>query len=226
MQLSHLEKTFLNQRQLTQFRDYELNSAQLNIGYRVLPKTSWVLDLGLSETNYQYQHVGLLSLNNRVSSVLTGVIWEVTGKTTGRAKFGLEKRDFSDNQRKGDTSVAWDIGADWHLRSYSRLSISTGAKTQEPEAQGDYMETKDVALSWQHQWRQRLKTTLSFNMENEMYHGVEREQRIYNSAFIMGYDFNRWLHVDNELRHTQQDSTEMNYQYDKNLILLTLTATL
>ena len=110
--------------------------------------------------------------------------------------------------------------------SYSVLSLETSRKAKDPNVQGDYISESQYGLNWRHEWNEKLATTVNYNYMREKYTGIDRLDKSNNFYTDVSYEFKRWLDVSLYLRYTDQDSTNSNVIYDKNVIGLDFTFSL
>jgi hypothetical protein len=71
-----------------------------------------------------------------------------------------------------------------------------------------------------------LSTSLYSIFQRDQYKGFDREDETKSLGLKVGYKFRRWLTLGAEYTYTQRDSNQNIYEYNKNLYLLTATASM
>jgi len=62
--------------------------------------------------------------------------------------------------------------------------------------------------------------------QRDAYQGFDRTDNWTTVGLKVGYKFRRWLTLGAEYNHTTRNSNINSFEYDKNLYLLTATATM
>ena len=222
LETEYLNKVYDTNRIFTFTRDKEELSGIGRFIYRIRPKTSLLLEGRMTEHNYMRDPIGEPSLDGNTISLLTGVTWQATYKTTGFAKLGYMFKTFASDRRKDTSAPAWEVGVDWKPKSYSTVHFATAQEFAESEGTGDSIETSSMQLSWEHIWRERFKTTLDFGYQVSTIAATSREDNGYLMAARADYAFRRWLNIGAGIRHQTLDSTDDAFGYDKNVFELTM----
>ena len=224
--VAYYDKSYKNFRNVTQFRDYTENRYGAAFYYKVAPNTSLLFNIKHDDREYDTITPGQASLDNNATYYYIGAEWNITGKTTGTAKLGLQDKDFSDNNREDFSGTSWDIGIDWSPRKYSTLRLDTLQQAKDPEQAGDYIEETSYSISWNHFWRERLSTNLSYTNSDESYVGITREDDtdIWGIAAI--YDIRRWISITLGWDYSDKTSSQDNIGYEQQIWYLTTTFTL
>ena len=115
---------------------------------------------------------------------------------------------------------------DWKPLSYTTLTLETSRKAKDPDVQGDYISESQYGINWQHEWNEKVATTLNYNYVREEYTGFERLDKSKNLYMDVSYEFKRWADVSLYLINTDQNSTNVDVVYDKNIIGLDFTFSL
>lgn len=218
--LTYNKRNYTNFNDLTQYRDRDsfLYGA---VGYWNLSgRTSLLVDVSEEAVRYDLKSASGQSQDSDVFRAKTGVRWEVSGKTTGYAKIGWQSKDFDDAAREDFSGLSWDIGAEWSPLSYSVIKIEGGKEAKDPDTTGDYVDETTLTVSWRHGWLERFATTLGATYTGRDYTGIDRNDDLYVARIGGDYSFQRWLRVGLNYEYRQQDSTQANIEYDKNVVYL------
>ena len=217
-------KKYTNFSAVTQFRSFNRSTLGSTFFYSTNANTDAFIELKGRAIRYDLDQN--VSRDSDVISILAGVNWKATELTSGTFKIGHERKDFDDNNRENFSGLSWEANVDWKPLSYSVLSLETSRKAKDPNVQGDYISESQYGLNWRHEWNEKLATTVNYNYMREKYTGIDRLDKSNNFYTDVSYEFKRWLDVSLYLRYTDQDSTNSNVIYDKNVIGLDFTFSL
>lgn len=192
--------------------------------YRVAPKTKALIEA----RHTQHDYVSNKALDSNNNALLVGAEWEATAFTTGSVKLGRERKDF-DLASKGDASTGmWEVGVTWAPLTYSTFSLNTRAGFDEGSDGADAIETQSTTLAWNHNWSQRVSSTVSYTRTDQDYDrpGNPREDNIDTFSVGVTYKLRRWLDVGIGYKHAENDSTQDGKSYKRNTYGVTLNASL
>jgi len=191
--------------------------------WRVMPRTYVVAEA--RGTNVRYDLSGSpLSADER--RYYGGVTWEATAATQGTLKFGRLKRQFKNDSTPDFTGTSWEGLVTWAPRSYSKFDFYTARQTNESTGVGDFILTSIAGITWTHNWSSYLTTGVDARYQKDAFQGFDRSDRSRVLGLKAGYKFRRWLTLGAEFTRSHRDSNIETFDYDKNLYLLTATATL
>ena len=153
-------------------------------------------------------------------------MWEATAATTGTLKVGQLRRSFDQGGFPSKTSTSWEGLITWSPRTYSQFDFYTARTTNEASGLGDFILSDIYGVSWSHMWNSVLTTGVNLRRQRDEYQGFNRTDEVTTLGFKVGYRFRRWLTLGAEYTHTNRDSNQNIFEYDKNLYLLTATASM
>lgn len=208
-------KRYLNNRDTTRTADVDQREVALRFFYRLMPKTSLVLEAGNTESDYTASGTGLDSSERRY---MLGANWSATAATTGRLRFGQHTRDYK-GDRDDYKGLGWEAEIDWKPRSYSTFTFSTGRRTSDPAASltsTNFVLSTSYGLSWRHEWSGQLHTRARYEHDRAEYDkraGRGRTDGIDTWTVGVYYDFRRWMSTGLEHTHKRRDSNDPRYDY-------------
>lgn len=215
-------KTYLNNRATTFASDRITREWGGAFYWRALPRTYLLAEARRTLLNY---HQPDSPFSSREDRYFGGVMWEATAATTGTIKFGrLEKR--FDRIHPEFSGSSWEGLITWAPRTYSKFDFYTAKTTSEATGLGSFILTKVAGVTWTHNWSSVLSTGLDARFQKDEYQGFDREDDIRSLGVKVGYRFRRWLTLGAEYTHTQRDSNQRLFEYDRNLYFLTATASM
>lgn len=216
----------------------EYNSPRIGATYfwRVAPKTRVLVEGRYTDFDYQWSESRLDS--NTVSGFV-GLTWDATAKTTGSVRVGREEKSFDDASKTDTDLTAWEAQVTWEpmTRSSVRLATSNrfeeGSESSPGVAFEEAIEQTSYSIRWQHDWDQRISTSVGFSVREKDYLGGSNDGRSdQTDTFSVGisYSVRRWLDVGFEAQFKENDSdnpnSDIDASYDRNSYFLTVTMSL
>ena len=214
---SNAVKRYQNNRATTIFSDRDTQEFGGAVYVRLAPKTYALAEA--RQTNIDYKVHSLFAGEER--RYYGGLSWEATAATTGTVKVGQLRRRF-DSSLPEAKATSWEGVVTWAPRTYSVFNFYTSRQTNESTGLGTFILTEVVGADWTHSWSSVLLTGVSLRFARDEYQGFNRTDDTRSLGLKVGYKFRRWLTVGAEYTHTQRDSN-LNFDYNKNLYLLTAT---
>ena len=212
---------YLNNRDLTAFRDRRDAGIGAAFHWRVAPKTS-VLLRG-ERQRYDYRSA---TLDSRETHWFVGAEYEASARSTGSALVGRADKRFDDPARADFSGAAWRARWDWRPRSYSAFSLSTGGEADETNGFGDYILRRDLTAGWTHDWSARLRTTVDAGFAREAQRPTERTDHVRYAGLATDYALRRWLRAGASWRWYGRSSDVDEFDYRRNVLMFSLEANL
>lgn len=219
---NNANKRYLNNRETTVNSDRRTEEFGGAFYWRVMPKTYLLAEARETRIGYRSPAVPLDARERRYYG---GVSWEATAATTGTLKAGRLERDF-DSDRPDFSGTSWEGIITWAPRSYSKFDFYTARQTNESTGLGNFILTSIYGVTWNHAWNSLMSTGVDYRHAKDDYQGFDRRDKTNAVNLKVGYKFRRWLTLGAEYTHTQRDSNLPLFEYDKNLYLLTATASM
>ncbi|MEM7027416.1 MAG: outer membrane beta-barrel protein [Pseudomonadota bacterium] len=214
-----INKDYENNRSTTAVRDREDTYGSGRFYYRLMPKTSLLLEGRAINFNYDTDSVGSASLDSTTSRVLFGVTWEGTYKTTGTAQIGYIRKDFDADARSTGEDISWEFGVEWQPRTYSTVTLNTSRDFNETNGTGNFIITDSIDLGWSHNWTDRIRTTLSFRYAEDSFDqdttGREDEKLAFGANII--YELRNWVEIGAGYDYDERESNDNTFDYEKNI---------
>ena len=231
LDLGYVSKEYDNHRFRTFVRDRDDTYANARFYYRIMPKTSLLLEGRFTDFDYDQDAVGVPTLDSDLYRVLAGVTWKSTFKTTGTATIGYIQKDFDSGLRSDDGAFTWEVGVEWRPKTFSIFTLNTSRDFLETNGFGDFIEEDSIDASWSHQWHKlspRLSTLVDFRYAEDTYPGTAtgREDEYLNVGVAVHYKMRRWLDISGGYQYDERDSTIDFLDYERNFFELTMTVTL
>lgn len=204
--------------------DKERDTTALNtiLYHAVAPKTRAQVEA--RHTDYDY--VSNTRLNSNNVALLAGLTWDATAKTTGTVKFGGEKKRFDDSSIDDESGGMWEVGVKWSPRTYSTFGLNTRRALDEGYNGASSIESQSTTLSWDHEWMDRLSSTVSYTYSDQDYQDITRTDKIDTFGVGLTYEMRRWLDLGVGYKYSENDSDAVGKSYERNIFSISATASL
>jgi hypothetical protein len=217
-------KNYTNFTSITQLRSFNQSTFGSTFFYTTNASTDAFVEIKAGPIKYDMAQT--ISRDSDVFTALIGITWEATALTSGSFKVGQEQKKFSNASREDFKGVSWEGNIDWKPLTYTTLTLETSRAAKDPDVVGDYISESIYASNWEHEWNEKITTTLSYSYIHEEYTGFERVDKSNNLYADVNYSFKRWFDVALYVEYTDQKSTRENIVYDKNIVGLDFTFSL
>ena len=202
---SHEYKNF---REFTRFRDRDSATYGATFFWKVAPRTDALLEV--RSTEHEYDRVdpqdAAGSLDSDEIQYLVGASWDATARTTGSVKVGVYDRDFDSGERNGSDGFQWEVDVTWKRRTYSSINLNTRRVSQETNGLGDFVDTREYSVGWDHRWTLRSRTDIRLTVAEDDYSGATRSDDRTALEASFRHELKRWLDLGFGYRYEERDS--------------------
>lgn len=197
-------------------RDNDTLNLLLGLRARVMPKTTFLVDYEISDTNYDGT-----SPDTKDSRLLVGVTWESTAQTTGKLRLGQGKRQI-DGPTKDISKFTWDLGMIWKPLVLDTININAGARISDASAPYSSVESTNYGVSWTHDWLDRVNTVVSLGSSKDDYIapvGISaRSNDSMSYGIAVNYQMRRWLILNAAINSSDKDSNIAGFSNKRNVM--------
>lgn len=188
-----LQRDYTNHRERTRYFDRDELGGGITFLWRVLPRTSILLEARARDIDYDTVQPSEASLDSREYNYLTGIEWEASEQTLAGVRLGRKTKNFSSPQREDASEFAWEINAKWTPNSYSIFEANFHRSPAETNGLGDFIDMRSYVLSWQCEWNQRLASKVSVNYDQAFYQSVNEDRDTRALQLQLNYQMRRWI---------------------------------
>ena len=220
---SYTDKRYINNRAATELSDRKTNEFGGVFYWRVMPRTYALAEARRTHIDFR-SPASIQGAQER--RFYAGVSWEATAATIGTVKVGRLERRYEDVDRPKFDATSWEAIVTWLPRTYSKFDFYTARQTNEATGLGDFILSSMYGVNWDHSWSSVLMTGVNLRYSKDEYQGFDRTDDVKSIGLKVGYKFRRWLTFGAEYTHTRRESNLPSFDYDKNLYLLTATASM
>lgn len=200
-------------------RDNDTLNVLLGVRARLMPKTTFLVDYEISDTNYKG-----VTPDSKDNRILAGITWENSIQTTGKLRLGQGKREIDGG--KDISKFTWDLGMVWKPLPLDTINITGGAKATDASAPYAATENTNYNLSWTHQWLDRVNTAVNFGVSKDDYTvapnapaGTKaRSDDTTNYGVSLNYQMRRWLVWSVGVNSSDKDSTVKDFSNTRNVM--------
>jgi len=209
-------------------RDLDRTDLGSTFYYRVMPATDLTFDVTYADVTYDFALDPTQPLDSTETRALIGAQWESTAQTTGYVKIGYRNKDFEAAGRESFNGLDWRVGVTWEPLTYSTVDFVAFTNTNETNGEGDFIETNTFQGTWDHEWLERVSTTVNASYSTDTYTGAgsDREDKNTTIGMFVNYQMQRWLLVQTGYTFDQRDSNRDIIDFDRNLFSLSVRASL
>ena len=221
------EKSYLNNLELTGRTGSSVRQVSSRLLGRLNGSIRWYIqysfrDIDFSRTRNNEQFFRN-ALNNDRTVTSAGILWRLTGKTSGHFQIDQTKKDFSEQDFRDSEFLGWQGYMKWALTDYASLTFSTGRREDDTFGVGDFFITTRHLASWDHEWSSSLNTSASLVIYDIKYENSDRTDDGTQLSLSASYDFRRWARVSMKYSRAERRTGFEGFEYERNAFSVTTT---
>lgn len=205
-------------------RDNDTLNLLLGLRARVMPKTTFLVDYEVSDTNYDADPAIGGTADTTDNRLLAGVTWENTAQTTGKLRLGQGKRQI--DGAKDINKFTWDLGMVWKPLVLDTVNLNMGARTTDASAPYSSVDGTTYSASWTHDWLDRVNTVVSLSASKDDYQIAPnapigtpfRADDVTTYGFAVNYQMRRWLILNAAINASNKDSNIASFNNKRNVM--------
>lgn len=203
------------------------NTTQLGATFlvRVAPKTEALALVQRRNIDYIDPASNQDSVETRYQ---VGARWDATAKTAGIVKFGRLGKSFDAGTRTRFSGSSWDGTVRWSPLTYSVFDFNSSKGTNESTGTADFLVTRTYGVNWNHAWNSRFSTSTSASWRKDDFLGAGggRIDKTGSVGLRLSYQWQRWLRFGGEYSWTERTSNPGTFDFNRQVFMLTVGATL
>jgi hypothetical protein len=209
-------KEYSNNREVTQYLDYEIASAQIFGFYNIGPKTSVYATVAAQRSYYEEIAPGAFDRGANTVRYLLGGRWLATGKTSGDIVLGYVTRNANDPDRDEFRRLDWQAEITWAPRPVREFKLTTGRRSQESFLNTvDFIDNRYAGITWSEQWTARLQTQLGGRYVESAFIGSTRVDDTVGYKLSGEFRVTQYLKLLGHVSNDQRDSDVNFANYDR-----------
>jgi len=211
-------------------RDNDTLNMLLGLRARVMPKTTFLVDYELVDTQYENAPSQGGTADSKDTRTLLGVSWENTIQTTGKLRIGKQKREVVGASSIDKTT--WDLGAQLKPTPLDSFNIDASLRVSDATAPFSSTESTSYSISWAHNWMERLSTKLNASQSKSDYvfapgkTGIPRSDDSNTYGVNVSYQMRRWLVLGADVSASDKSSTDKTFANKRNIMSISAQVSL
>jgi hypothetical protein len=189
--------------------------------YRIGPRTRL-----LSEARYTTFSYDTGRFSNDEVRLLGGFTWDLTSSTSGTVKAGFVRKNFEQTSLADYSAFTAEAAFRYLLRSYSVFEVAAGRSPSDFYGTGYFNVDTYISTAWNHRWASYLSTRVTASYLSQEIQGANRTDSLSSIGAGGYFDIRPWLRLGIEVQHSQRSSDDALFVYSRNLVMLTIGATL
>ena len=192
---------------LTRIRDRQTDTIGATFSYEIGAKTDLVVDLNQQELDYDVES----GFGNTVDSLLVGISWDATAKTSGRLQVGTQSRDLTSGGSE-DSSI-WQLRLDWTPSNNSIFRLTSSKSSEASIGIGNSRDIVATNLSWIFDWNSEWQSNVTYGIEETDFIGtnIDLDNTIFTVNFE--YEMNDLLTANIFFTDTSRDTNDVSNQF-------------
>ncbi|CZF80030.1 hypothetical protein GCE9029_01805 [Grimontia celer] len=202
----------------TKFKDYDQVAGALAFYYKVFPATELLLEVDVTDRHYKLgDPISGNTQDNLDAYFLIGTKWDITGKTTGKLRIGLQDKNYDDEAREDFNGFSWDLDLVWEPLTYSTIAVSAAQIAIDPDQGNNFINQTSFAANWKHFWLSRVYSDIAIGLLHDDYSQSTRKDDLMSSSFYLGYAFREDTEIKAGWRFEDNDSSIDTNSYRQNV---------
>ena len=125
-------------------------------------------------------------------------IHQITGKSKIEATISKVQKKM---QSTNFSSINWNIFYKWQPVDYSTLFLQSKSEVKEPENTGDFVQSYENSITWDHQFLANISSQISYKNINDRYHIRDRKDIYHYFDLRLSYLFRPKIEVTFDYRY-------------------------
>ncbi|MBM7036279.1 outer membrane beta-barrel protein [Vibrio ulleungensis] len=201
----------------TTFEDYQQIGADGAFYVQVLPATQLLFQLDYNNRQYTKNSRSGDSQNYNEIYYLTGAVWDITGKTNGKLRLGIQDKKYDDSSREGSDNFSWDLTVEWQPLEYSTITIDGGLRNEDADTEEGDLDASRISAQWKHYWLANIYSNLGLSYSRKDYNSVTRTDDTSSASIKLGYELYERVDLVAGWRGEDNDSNSVGYTYNQNV---------
>ncbi|GAB2649312.1 outer membrane beta-barrel protein [Vibrio panuliri] len=202
----------------TRYKDYDELGGGIAFYYRVSPVTQLLAEIDVADREYKLNDPETgRSQDNFDAYYYLGARWEMTGKTEGRLRVGLQDKSYQDSTKKDFDGLSWDLSLRWQPVDYSTVTLDGSLKAIDANQGFDSVDQTNISASWKHFWSSNYYTNSSIGLMMDDYSESSREDDLLKADLSIGYEIIDYVDLSSGWRYENNNSTINGNTYDQNV---------
>ncbi len=198
------------------FRDREEDQIAGTVFYRVLPKASVFIEYSHRNITYDEE---THDLDSKADTVQAGLTWDISTRTRGTLKVGVERKDFTSTTRRDVTVNVWSADVRHDFTGDTTVVLTAQRSLNEPDILGiDYLITTGCYAELTQRFVQKWEAVVRGAYVQDMYSSWTNRTALYGAG--LRYRAQDWLEFSVDYNRHQRDAGFLDKYLEHSTILM------
>lgn len=217
----------------TEFKSSNRNETQIGstLSFAIFPKVYSLLEINYGWTDYDKESfdTALPRSDSVFYDLLTGLRWNITGKSVGTFKIGYRMRDYEKGELKDFKGLITSLGADVAILPKTTITVTIERSQQESEftPQNNFFENNSILFTVRHSITEKTQATFyggftraewPEGVEDFFGSGRQRKDDVFSGTFEMKYFVRQWLFANFSYAYQNRNSTIPSVEHKENIV--------
>ena len=208
----------------TETRDHD----KVTVGARLIGNASDTTKVifEAKETGIAYEEDSVVAnaREGKQQTMMAGLRWDITGKTTGEVKLGRAVRYFKEDSLDSNLRVNWEANVTWNPLTYSEVAFVSSQTNNETNGAGTYIATTSSTLSWDHEFTSLFSAGISGTLTGDAYVDDvdDREDETVSYGVNAVYSAMPWMDIRADYSQSSKDSNIAGLDSDTQIVSLAI----
>lgn len=217
IEVGSYESSYQTRRDITYLLDRKNNYADITLDYLLSGQTYIASNIGYEKITSNYNSL----LDNEKYIALIGIKWQATEISQFDLLLGYQEIKFDESTFTDDSAFKWRLNYNWHPLYFTKISLRTERDFKEANRLSNsyrVVDNYDIEIKSSFTDFFEAVAVIGINQEEIVYqHTTEKEDYIF-SNLTLNYKQNEWLSFYIQYDYSDLDSTEFEYNYQRNSI--------
>jgi len=208
----------------TETRDHD----KVTVGARLIGNASNTTKVifEAKETGIAYSEDSVVAnaREGKLQTMMAGLRWDISGKTTGEVKLGRAVRYFDEETLNSNLRVNWEANIVWNPLTYSEVAFVSAQTNNETNGAGTYIASTSSTLSWNHEFTSLFSAGISGTLTGDAYvDDVDgREDETVSYGLNATYSAMPWMDIRADYSQSNKDSNIDGLDSDTQIVSLAI----
>lgn len=212
----------------TEDRDHDKLTYGTRLVAKASPATQLVFEAKQSVITYAENTDTAKAREGGLQSLLMGMRWDITGKTSGEVKIGRAVRSFDEDGIDSNSRFKWEANIEWKPLTYSSVNITSSQSNNETNGAGTYIAGTYTAVSWDHEFTSLFSAGINGSKSDDVYvdDAAGRKDETVSYGLNATYSAMPWMDVTAKYKQSNKNSNIEDLDNDNQIVSLGVTLAL
>ncbi len=172
---------YLNNKSVTDLLTHHEYTVGSGIDYKISRNRYALVEFNHTILDYSSTQPEAEAKEAGITTLLFGMSWELTGKSSGSVKLGRSWKNYYKSTFSDTSGLAWNVDLDWSPREHTTLKFASRSVFEESDLPGAANQTKESKLSLENEISvfYTLEAGMSYNQREYSTNDSSESQYLY-----------------------------------------------